>query len=253
MADSSGSPVAPSTRIGSMAPAPVHVALRLTESLSEADVDAIASTLSPDEQERARAFVFFRDRRDYVAAHGLLRETLSKVSAPPSGGWTFTAGRTGKPAIAETSPRVQLSFNLSHTRGLVACAVSLEHELGIDVECIDRSADRTDVARHNFASVEHAQLEVCATDERAERFVEIWTLKEAFVKATGTGIVDDLQGWGFRLDVPGCIIFDSPAGTHAEHWTFGLFAPTTETRMALAVRTSSSVAPDILAPCAAIR
>ena len=96
-----------------------------------------ASLLDDDERKAFGRFVFDADRRDYAAAHALLRrmlhEALPDIAAED---FRFLRTPTGRPELAPPAPRI--SFNLSHARGIVACAVSREAEVGIDAECDDR-------------------------------------------------------------------------------------------------------------------
>jgi 4'-phosphopantetheinyl transferase len=85
-----------------------------------------------------------------------------------------------------------LTFNLSHTRGLVACVVAYGEDVGVDVEPIAAAPDLLDLARANFSAEEVAELERCVPADRPARFTGMWTLKEAYLKATGAGIATRL-------------------------------------------------------------
>lgn len=164
----------------------------------------------------------------------MLRRTLSRHDGRPASAWRFVAGPTGKPRLADTE--APLAFNLSHTRGLVACVVANSGDVGIDVEARPVSADIMELARLHFAPMEVEALARCTAGEAPLRFAEFWTLKESFVKATGEGITVDLSRWGFRFDGPR-LTFNPPDGIRASDWTFALFAPTPDTRMAVAAST----------------
>src|SRR5207253_1525523 len=96
---------------------------------------------------RHRRFVFDRDRREYAAAHALLRTSLSRHADVAPESWTFHDEPGGKPSPVLEPGMPNLSCNLSHTRGLVACAIALGHPVGIDVEAIDRKIDERIVSR----------------------------------------------------------------------------------------------------------
>src|SRR6266487_2686855 len=106
--------------------------------------------LESDEQARADRFHFARDREVFVAAHALKRKLLSWAGDLPPADWRFIVGRWGKPRIAPALGQPRLHFSLSHTRGLAACAVSLDHEIGLDVEASDRAGDGLDIAGRFF-------------------------------------------------------------------------------------------------------
>ncbi len=100
-------------------------------------------------------------------------------------------------------PAARLHFSVAHAPGALLCALSADGELGVDVERAERgsgaSAER--LARRYFSLAEAASL-AALPDERARvaRFVELWTLKEAYVKALGRGIAAaPLSGFSFTL------------------------------------------------------
>src|SRR5436190_1829737 len=94
------------------------------------DADALAhwrKVLESAEQVRADRFHFARDRGTFIAAHALKRKLLSWAGDLPPSDWRFIVRRSGKPQIDPALGRPRLHFSLSHTRDLVACAVSLDH------------------------------------------------------------------------------------------------------------------------------
>ncbi|HEY3886477.1 MAG TPA: 4'-phosphopantetheinyl transferase superfamily protein [Vicinamibacterales bacterium] len=209
----------------------------LTDTLEPSAIAAAAAILSDSEKARAASFLRPQHRRDYIAAHALLRQALSRRFPLPAREWSFEVRPGGKPALAAPFAQTAgLSFNLAHTGGLVACIVADGVEAGIDVESVDRAGDSLAIARRYFASNEHARLEKCAPEARARRFVELWTLKEAVLKATGAGITASLDGFSFETDDSLAIRFDAPAGERAADWQFGLFAPSSSYRLAVAIR-----------------
>src|SRR2546430_539789 len=88
---------------------------------------------------------------------------------------------------------------LARRRGLVACVVARDVDVGIDVERVGSGTDIIDLARRHFSSAEVAELERCESGARAARFTELWTLKESYVKATGAGILRGLDECAFTL------------------------------------------------------
>ena len=113
----------------------VHVWLLQPEKVVDAAVlAAYADSLSGAEHARQQRFHFEHDRKLFLVAHGMLRSVLSRYVAVAPSQWQFSSGRYGRPAISGPDGLPALRFNLSHTRGLVACAVSLEFDCGVDVE-----------------------------------------------------------------------------------------------------------------------
>lgn len=218
----------------------VHVWYRFTEALTESDVQTLSAELSHDERARARRFVFARDRRDFTAAHVLLRHTLSRYEDVPPGYWIFDAAPGEKPVAA--APYANwLTFNLSHTHGLVACAVARVATVGVDVESIDRLASGREIAQRFFSPAECQGLDACAPERYTERFIELWTLKESYLKGIGVGLAHPLDNFSFDLSRPRTIAFAAPPDVNTADWQFTLAAPAASYRLALAVQRTSEI------------
>jgi 4'-phosphopantetheinyl transferase len=219
-----------------LAPDHVHIWYHLTGGLDEAGVARAVAILSDSERTRGQRFVFARDRRDFAAAHALTRLALSRYGDLAPERWRFQEGANGKPSLAADGGTPPLSFNLSHTHGLVACAIAPGADVGIDVERVDRRVGVEEIATRFFSPGERADLARCPTDQRARRFFELWTLKEAYIKALGRGLSHPLNTFGFALSEPGSIGFVSTSDVDMATWQFALFAPTELHAMAVAVR-----------------
>ena len=219
---------------------PVVIWFRHTQSMSGRAVDQARSMLSSDEIARADRFVFERDRRDFIAAHALLRCVLSHHGQLPPDGWKFGSEAAGKPYLVHQS---ELQLNLAHTRGLVACALSMAGPIGIDVESIDGERDMAPISENHFAQTEVAELRACEEGmHRQTRFTELWTLKEAYLKALGAGLGRPLDEVAFHFS--GASELHATAQDDLDHpgWRFALFAPLENYRVAVAVRTNANLA-----------
>jgi 4'-phosphopantetheinyl transferase len=216
-----------------LSPDDLRVWYQFTEALSSAEIAALEPILSAAERERAARFVFARDRRDYVAAHALLRRSLSRYGRVSPEAWQFMAAADGKPMIAAGQQTGSLTFSLSHTRGLVACAVAVSAEIGLDVEAVNDSQDRGLVAQH-FARSERRLLATVPPAQRAARFTELWTLKESYLKAVGLGLRHPLDAFAFSFEADR-IGFEGPNGAEGT-WYFALAEPTPAFRLAVAAR-----------------
>lgn len=193
--------------------------------------------LDDAERERADRFRFAADRAAYIAAHGLTRTLLSEVGGLAPQAWRFVAGPHGKPEIDPALGRAGLRFNLSHTRGFVAAAVGLDDDLGLDVEALDRRRP-TDlaIADRFFAPAEVAIVRAACEAEALDTFFRFWTLKEAFIKATGEGLARALDSFAFSLDDSIAVAFDPPNADNPGLWRFAQFRPTTRHLLAVARR-----------------
>jgi 4'-phosphopantetheinyl transferase len=198
---------------------------------------ACAVTLSPAEKQRAECFVFERHRRQYVFAHGLLRFALSSL-APAVGPseWHFMADHYGRPFIAAPASARLLYFSLSHTEGCVACIVSGCEAVGVDVEKVTARQSLFEIANSNFAAEEIDALRASHPDNVVDRFFDTWTLKEAYLKARGTGINLPLDRFSILIfpDREIGIRFAPEISDDAARWHFTRRPPSATHKLAIA-------------------
>lgn len=216
----------------------VHVwVVRLGNDLSPDRVRACAALLSADERERAARFRFEGHRRAWIVAHALVRSALSHYAPVPPEAWTFRSERRGRPRIAGPSGAPGLRFNLSHSDRLAACAVASELDVGVDVESTARLHRPLEIAERYFAPEEARELRSLSGAERCERFLDYWTLKEAYVKARGDGLSIPLDRMRFALgpEAGPQVSFHRSLSDEAADWQFELREPCAGQRLALAV------------------
>lgn len=162
------------------------------------DLSRWRGMLDTDELVQAERFIFAADREAYTAAHALLRAMLSAASGLPTATWRFAQCLFGKPILVAEGTGKGLRFNLSHTRGLVACAIAYD-EVGVDVEAADRKVDFA-LADQFFAPEEAWLVNAAPAAQKGSLFFRLWTLKEAFIKATGEGLRRPLDSFSFSFD-----------------------------------------------------
>jgi 4'-phosphopantetheinyl transferase len=183
---------------------------------------AFVALLSPQEQAAHARFHFPWDRKTYLVSHALVRCALSCFGDAEPHRWEFGSNAHGKPELVSASAGHPLCFNLSHTMGLVACLVGTGLALGIDAEALNRRLP--DVAHMDayFARCEIDDIESLPLGLQAERFLDYWTLKEAYVKARGLGLSMPLDQFWFNLEATGevRISFSSAIEDDADAWQF---------------------------------
>lgn len=179
-----------------------------------------------DEEERARSarFVFPLHRRAFVAGHALVRVMLGGLLDRPPESLRFFRDERGRPELAGPDGP---SFSLSHTDGMVACAVSQSGTVGVDVEGDGARVDVQAIAERFFAPAEARAVR----DRGPGAFTRIWTLKEAFLKATGEGLRRPLDSFHFSLDP-----VSLEAGGGGEAWSFAQLRPSAGHWAAVALR-----------------
>jgi 4'-phosphopantetheinyl transferase len=178
-----------------------------------------------DEREAARAarFYFEADRQQFIAAHALTRRMLAAFGSRRASDWRFVEGRNGKPEIEPPDGTPPLRFNLSHTRGLVACAVSRGRDLGVDIESMSRPGPDLSIADAYFAPSEVALLRAMPEAMQRDTFFRLWTLKESYIKATGDGLSLALDSFSFTFDP--IRLWSEAAGELRPGWHFEQFRP----------------------------
>lgn len=156
--------------------------------LPDAPLWRLARTLSADEQRRAERFYFERDRRQFIASHGLLRTILAHYLDISPAHLQFSVDRHGKPALRDAYPSQPLGFNMSHSHNTALYAITGHRAVGIDIERCHPLPDMAQLAQRFFFPSEFAVLCSLAPALQAAYFFAIWTCKEAYLKATGEGL-----------------------------------------------------------------
>lgn len=149
---------------------------------------SLYALLDPAERARCARYVFMSNRIESTAARALVRSALSRYAAIAPADWTFRTGEHGKPELAGPAGAPPLSFNVSHTQGLVACLVAGGCAVGVDVEFLGRRSDIALLARRCLSAAEQEALWALPEPAQRQRFLVHWTLKEAYLKARGIGI-----------------------------------------------------------------
>lgn len=141
-------------------------------------------------------------------AHKLLSECLKPYNIEYSENTVIIKNKYGKPSLAE---KPDIKYNISHADGISACIVT-DRECGIDCENVRQF--RPNVMKRAFSESETELVLSAPETERDLLFFRLWTLKEAYIKAIGTGlsypmkkacfsfennvINSDIQGYEFK-------------------------------------------------------
>lgn len=206
------------------------------------------SLLSDAEQHKCERYRFEKDRHQCLVTRALVRTTLSRYCPQiEPGAWRFVVVANGRPELAPGQTELPIRFNVSHTDGLIACAVAREHAVGVDVESFGRRGETLAIADRYFAPAEVKALRAQPIKTQRERFFSYWTLKEAYIKARGEGLAIPLRQFAFEIDGPGPITvsFDPELEDTPALWQFALIRPTPGHMLALGVRRRPDVDFDI--------
>jgi len=161
------------------------------------------SCLSSTEQQRARHFRFDKDRMTYVLGKYMIRGLLARALFVRPQQIEFVFNKYGKPTLSSDSG---VSFNLAHAGEFVVCALAADRDIGVDIEAERTDIDFTGLASRYFCSAEIRNLEASSRTRRVPLFYKYWTLKEAYLKAEGSGLnlsLTEVDTSGVSDDCPG--------------------------------------------------
>lgn len=164
----------------------------------------IPPVLDFEERRRKRGLAFAADRHRFAWSHSLLRLVLGRYLGQPAAAVRFArvGDARSRPMLAPGA-RLRFCFSLSHSGDFVAIAIGNGATVGIDVETFRPRLDPLAIARAYFAASEIAVLEGCPSAKRALIFLQMWTAKEAVLKAIGTGLARSPADAAMRFSCDG--------------------------------------------------
>lgn len=202
----------------------IHLWLAFPDEIQDADLlRRYQALLTPDEQLRQRRFIFGKDRHRYLVTRALVRTVLSRYAPLAPEQWAFAPNAHGKPLITNSEPQAQsLLFSVSHTQGLIALGVRRDGALGVDVEQLRSRPTALDIAQRFFSNAESQALAQLPPALQTERFLEYWTLKEAYFKARGLGLFAGLDQLSFESlpDQRVCLTLSEALQDDPARWRF---------------------------------
>jgi 4'-phosphopantetheinyl transferase len=187
--------------------------------------------LTDDERAREVRFRFTSDQHRFLLTRTLARTVLSNYATVEPKAWRFAPDAFGRPQIQNTEASADgITFNISHTQGLILLGVTRRRALGIDTEHLWSRTASEAVADRFFAPNEADALREMPEALRRERFFAYWTLKESYIKARGRGLAMGLASFGFELGEPKRIgaWFRPELEDAAQHWQFWQFNPSAD-------------------------
>lgn len=195
--------------------------------------------LNDNERSQQTRFYFDKHRHQYLVTRALVRSVLSLYanSITPQQ-WQFKKNGYGKPYIGNSDLPIPLRFNLSHTDELIVMAVTLDQEIGIDVEYLPRLGQMLDIANRFFSPIEVKQLHSLPEEEKINRFFDLWTLKEAYIKACGMGLSIPLDHFSYSFSSQGkiSIEFAPERNDLPELWQFWQIRPSDSHKISVAIK-----------------
>lgn len=157
----------------------------------------LKSLLNKDELNKYQKYRHPKNQHTALVTRAFIRTVLALYLNKHPHDLEFTINPHGKPELSNRD--IPLRFNLSHNDQLIICSVCLDHDIGCDIENINRKISIDSIAKRYFSAAESKALLALPAAIKQSRFFEYWTLKEAFVKAMGIGISFGLETFSFEI------------------------------------------------------
>jgi 4'-phosphopantetheinyl transferase len=222
----------------------IHLWLSHPEQIQDAGLLArYADLMTSEEKQKQQRYMFEKDRHCALVTRAFVRDLLSSYTTTEPADWRMDIGPKGKPELS--NPPIPLRFNLSHTKDLIVCAVTLRDDIGCDVEAVDRASDILAIAKHYFSASELAELFSLPESGQRSRFFDYWTLKESYIKACGLGLFAiPLEDFSFHIrSASSAEMNDNISLSFAPHinddpalWSSWIFYPCASHRIAIATK-----------------
>lgn len=168
--------------------------------------------LSDSEKDRAARFHFDSDREQFIITHGILRHLLGQYLNKNPADLSFKTGEQGKPYIDG------LEFNLSHSHDAALIAVTQDLPVGIDIEFHRTEIEFLSLAERFFSTAEYQQITALEGEAQKQRFFDIWSAKEAFIKGTGKGLSYGLEKFSTTIEIDDAIHLVTDTVGEAKAW-----------------------------------
>jgi 4'-phosphopantetheinyl transferase len=216
----------------------IHI-WRSSLDLAPEKVANLTAILSEDEQIRADRFRFLKHKTRFVVARAMLRIILGKYLGIAPGEVLFQYSSRGKPTLVNNADN-QIQFNLSHSEELVIYGFTQQKLIGVDLEYLRPIPDLEKLAQRFFSAREYDFIKSLRQGEKKQAFFQIWTAKEAYLKATGEGLANSLDKVEIDItQVPKVGLLSINGSSQiTEQWKLYSFTPQDNYLASLAVETN---------------
>ena len=216
----------------------IHIFYTRADQISNPDLlKQYRHCLSPAEIQKADRYMKQSDRQLSLVSRALLRYLIAGATRQDPKSLRFSANEHGKPFLKQ---RPDIQFNLSHSHGAAVCALCRDDAVGVDVEDVGRQTDLS-IANRFFSSAEAELVSKAPEIEKRALFFDIWTLKEAYIKAVGKGLSIPLNSFSFNADQADIQITFSDTGRTDPMWQFFQWRPEPGKIVAAAGRSASPI------------
>ena len=154
----------------------------------------LSPVLTKEEWAHANRIKSSGQKDTWISCRTVLKSMLASYLNLPPTKIELKKNSFGKPYLAHSN----LFFNVSHTEDSFLLGFSIGGEIGIDLERLSGDEDLTSLIDYAFSPTE---TNYYFQSGLSKHFLEIWTLKEAYLKAIGIGLVGELKSINVSGDI----------------------------------------------------
>lgn len=212
----------------------IHI-WRTSLNVSPAREEQLFKLLSAEEHARALRFKFDQHRRRFIVAKGVLRLILARYVTEAPDRISFALNPYGKPEL--NNPKgLTLQFNASDSNEMALYAITPAEPVGVDIECVQKHIEAEAIAERFFSDHEIQELSTLPPPQRTGAFFNIWTRKEAFIKALGLGLSFPLKDFDVSSGELATLLAVRSGGHIAEEWSLFNLKPGQDYAGAVAIK-----------------
>jgi 4'-phosphopantetheinyl transferase len=204
-------------------------------------IERFSQILSEEELTKANNFIFIQDKDRFIVSHGLLRIMLANYVKIDPKQLKFNHAINGKPYITtKYSIDSDLSFNMSHSHNVAIYTFTLNRRIGVDIEFIRYIKNIDQLINFVFSKNDRMTIDTLPEKQKQEAFLNIWTRKEAYVKAIGGCLSNICSQYSFLSDIdkPIDLLCDELGRSDTSDWFFQTLLPDSDYIATIAVESS---------------
>lgn len=152
------------------------------------ELKALTPQITPNEAAKFDRVLVPAQRQAHILGRSLVRHFLDLPTID------FELTENGKPSYPG------MHFNISHTQQVVAVAFHRHHAVGVDIETMSRKKEADSLIDMVCHANEKAWIDQKDTAEQSGAFLRMWVRKEALLKVTAMGLIDELNTIDVRLN-----------------------------------------------------
>lgn len=160
--------------------------------LDDSTIEQLKIKISAERREKAVKYYLIEDKKRCICAELLLQYYLQN-NVGIGNDIEYFYNEFGKPFLKKNPT---LNFNISHSKDLVLCGFS-DYTIGVDIEKVQKC--KHDIVKRYFSKEEMEYIYAGGKNDYSNRFIEIWTLKESYIKFIGKGLHTDLSSFSVNM------------------------------------------------------